>query len=166
MPSAQRKSKGRGLAGEDVEENMITENVSRDIGEAEESHTKSHTRSVFSSDASLRKVASWGAVIGAIGLGSFLALFLAIQAFHPTDPNTNWMIAQFKQHFAATIGIPLSALSAFCIVTLLRATTGPIEIESRFINFRGASGPIIFWILCFIVTFIGVKDLWGLSQCP
>jgi hypothetical protein len=145
---------------------MSTENISRDIAEAEESHTKSHTGSVFSSDAGLRKVASWGAVLGAIGLGSFLALFLAIQTFNPTDPHTSWIITQFKQRFAATIGIPLSALAAFCVVTLLRATTGPIEIESRFIKFRGASGPIIFWILCFIVIVIGVKLLWGLSQCP
>ncbi len=145
---------------------MSSENISRDIVEAEEPSTKFHSRSVFSSDVKLRRLASWGAVLGAMALAFFLAIFLMKQTFKPTDPNTSWIIDQFKQHFAATIGIPLSALSAFCVVILLRATTGPIEIESQFIKFRGASGPIIFWILCFIAIVIGVKLLWGVSPCP
>lgn len=146
---------------------MSTEDVSRDTLDTDEAaHTKPHLRGVYASDVKLRRVASWGAVLGAIALGGCLALVLMIQVLKPTDPNTSWIIAEFKQHFAATIGIPLAALSAFCIVTLLRATTGPIEIESQFVKFRGASGPIIFWILCFIAIVIGMKFLWGLSPCP
>ena len=145
---------------------MSTEDISKDKIDIDEPHTKLHSRSVFHSDVKLRKVASWGTVLGTLVLGGFLSTFLLIQTFKPTDPNTNWLITQLKQHFAATVGIPLSALLAFCIVTLLRATTGPIEIESTFIKFRGASGPIIFWILCFIVIIIGVKLLWMLSPCP
>jgi hypothetical protein len=98
-----------------------------------------------------------------MALACFFATFLMKECFKPTDPGASWIITQFKQHFAATIGIPLSALSAFCVVVLLRATTGPIEIESKFIEFRGASGPIVFWILCFLAIIFGVKVLWGLS---
>ena|ERR1700730_12330800 len=145
---------------------MSTENVSKDTVEAEETTlTKSHAKGLYSSDVELRRVASWGAVLGTIALGGCLALVLMIQVLRPTDPNTSWIISEFKQHFAATIGVPLSALAAFCVVTLLRATTGPIEIESQFIKFRGASGPIIFWILCFIAIVIGMKLLWGLASC-
>ena len=139
---------------------MSTEDISRGIVEAEKSFTKSPTRNVFSSDVKLRKFASWGAVLGAMALACFFAIFLVNECFNPTKLGTNWLVDQFNQHFAATIGIPLSALVAFCVVILLRVTTGPIELESKFIEFRGASGPIIFWILCFIATFIGVKVLW------
>jgi hypothetical protein len=138
---------------------MSTEDISKDKIDMEEP-------SVFHSDIKLRKIARWGTVLGTLVLGGFLSTFLLIQTFKPINPNTNWLITQLNQHFAATIGIPLSALLAFCIVTLLRATTGPIEIGSEFIKFRGASGPIIFWILCFIVIIIGVKLLWMVSPCP
>jgi hypothetical protein len=88
-----------------MEGNMSNENVSRDTVEAEgTTHTKSHSKGVYSSDVELRRVASWGAVLGAIALGGCLALVLMIQVLKPTDPHTSWIIAEFKQHFAATIG--------------------------------------------------------------
>lgn len=129
---------------------------------AEEPH-EHRTRNTFSSEPRLRRFASWSAVLGAIGAASYFAIFMAIQTLKPSDPNSSWIITQFKQNFAATLGIPLSALTAFCVVTLLRATTGPIEIEMKGLKFSGASGPIIFWILCFLVIVIGVKLLWGLG---
>jgi hypothetical protein len=150
-----------------VEGNMSNENVSRKATEPEIMRdTKSHSHSVYSSDLTLRRVASWGGVLGAIALGCCLAVVLIIQMIKPSDPNHSWIIAEFKQHFAATIGIPLSALAAFCVVTLLRATTGPIEVESQVIKFHGASGPIIFWILCFVAIVGGVKLLWAAHTCP
>lgn len=145
------------------EENMSGENIptGTDKAEAEELHAKSYARNMFGSDVKLRKVATWGAVLGAMFLGGFAAIFLIIQTFKPTKPADNWLITQFNNHFAATIGIPLSALAAFCVVILLRATTGPIEVDSKVIKFHGASGPIIFWILCFIAIVWGVHVLWG-----
>jgi|GEM_PF-1163615 len=133
--------------------------------EAPKPTSEHHAKSTYSADARLRKFASWAAVIGAMAMVAYFAIFMMLQTLKPGDPENSWIINQFRQNFAATLAVPLSAVAAFCIVTLLRVTTGPIEIEAQGIKFSGASGPIIFWILCFIVIVFGVKILWGLSPC-
>ena len=141
---------------------MSNENVTTESLESQQlSYTQSDSHGFYDSEVKLRRLASWGAVLGALVLGCCLAVVLISQIIQPAEPEANWLIAKFKEHFAGTIGIPLSALSAFCVVTLLRVTTGPIEIESQLIKFRGASGPIILWILCFVAIVGGVKLLWG-----
>jgi len=140
-----------------------TDDLENIIDEVPKTTGEHPARSTYGSDARLRKFASWSAVLGAMAFAFYFGLFLVMQTLRPSDPTSSWIITQFKEHFAATIGIPLSALSAFCVVTLLRATTGPIEIEAQGVKFTGASGPIIFWMLCFIVIVIGAKLLWGLG---
>ncbi len=65
-----------------------------------------------------------------------------------------------KQQYGATIGMPMSAIAAFCIVTLLRATSGPIEFEALGFKFRGASGPIVMWFVCFLSMIFAMWLLW------
>lgn len=127
--------------------------------------SEQHDRGTYAADARLRKFASWTAVIGAMAMVGYFGVFMMLQTLSPGDPESSWILNQFRQNFAATLAIPLSAVAAFCIVTLLRVTTGPIEIEAQSIKFTGASGPILFWIMCFIVIIFGVKMLWGLSAC-
>jgi hypothetical protein len=145
----------------DVSEKPDSENIDATAKTAREHHASG----IYGSDARLRKFASWAAVLGAMAMVSYFAIFMKLQTLKPADPETSWIINQFRQNFAATLAIPLSAVAAFCIVTLLRVTTGPIEIEAQGVKFSGASGPIIFWILCFMVIVFGVKILWGLSAC-
>lgn len=64
------------------------------------------------------------------------------------------------EHFAATLGIPLSAITAACLVFLLKSTTGPIEFEFMGFKFRGASGPIVLWVVCFLAMIFGLWLLW------
>jgi hypothetical protein len=149
------------MSATDVSEKPESENMDETLKAASEHHA----RGIYASDARLRKFASWAAVLGAMAMVSYFAIFMLIQTLRPGNPETSWIINQFRQNFAATLAVPLSAVAAFCIVTLLRVTTGPIEVEAQGIKFSGASGPIIFWILCFIVIVFGVKILWGLSPC-
>ncbi len=53
------------------------------------------------------------------------------------------------------VGIPLSTFIALFIVLFLRYAAGPIEIEGFGVKFRGASGPIILWIICFLAVTYG-----------
>ena len=64
------------------------------------------------------------------------------------------------EHPAAMIGLPLCALAALCLVLLLRSTSGPIEFEAVGLKFKGASGPIIMWVVTYLAMVASVKLLW------
>lgn len=64
------------------------------------------------------------------------------------------------EHFGATIGLPLAALTSLGLVLLLRFSAGPIEFEGFGFKFKGASGPLIFWILSFLAFTTAIKLLW------
>jgi hypothetical protein len=64
-------------------------------------------------------------------------------------------------HFPALAGLPMGAVLAFIIVTLLPANYGNIEIQAWGIKLKGASGPIILWLACFIVIAgAAIRLLW------
>jgi hypothetical protein len=67
------------------------------------------------------------------------------------------------RHFAATIGLPAAAAGAFVIIAVIRQTDGPLEFEALGVKFRGASGPIILWVLCFAAMAAGIWLLWPSS---
>lgn len=65
-----------------------------------------------------------------------------------------------KEHASAAIGLPFATIAAFMLVSILQVTTGKIEFEGLGFKFRGASGPIVLWIACFIVFVISIRLLW------
>ncbi len=72
----------------------------------------------------------------------------------------NWVSGIVQNHFAATIGLPLAAIAALCLVILLGFTDGPIEFSGLGFNFKGAAGPIVLWVLCFLAIAVAIKALW------
>ena len=64
------------------------------------------------------------------------------------------------EHFGATVGLPLTAISALGLVLLLGFSAGPIEFEGLGFKFKGASGSIIFWVLSYLVLAGTIKLLW------
>ena len=65
-----------------------------------------------------------------------------------------------KEHTQAAVGLPIAAVTAFLLVSVLQVTFGKIEFEGIGFKFRGASGPVVLWIACFIAMVIGIKLLW------
>ena len=61
---------------------------------------------------------------------------------------------------AATIGVGISAITAFCLVASLEISRGPIEFEALGFKFKRASGPVVLWVFCFLVMIHGVWLLW------
>lgn len=66
----------------------------------------------------------------------------------------------FLLHFSALVGLPCAALAALCIVMFLEHSLGAIEFEGAGFKFRGASGPIVLWIFCFLAIVTAIKLLW------
>ena len=113
---------------------------------------------------SLRKWITWAAVVGTAMWAGCFFVFLIYQSIVGSNTSDNWFIRMVQEHPAATIGIAMSAVTAFCLVAILEVSRGPIEFEALGFKFRGASGPVILWILCFLVMIFGVWFLWDKSS--
>lgn len=59
------------------------------------------------------------------------------------------------------VGTPLAIITAYCLVSLLKVTNGPVEFEAVGFKFRGASGPIVLWVFCFLAIGTMFHLLWG-----
>ncbi|MBB2961905.1 hypothetical protein [Methylobacterium sp. R2-1] len=54
------------------------------------------------------------------------------------------------KNFPIIIGLPFAFLAAFIVIALLRQGDGPLEFKGFGFEFKGASGEIILWLLCFL----------------
>ncbi len=104
-----------------------------------------------------RRIVVWLAIAGALTAAVLFAvpLYLALWAREP------WMIKLVSAHFSAFVGLPSAALLSLILVIILEATFEPIDMDFRgFAHFRGASGPIVLWVFCFLATAVALKLLW------
>ena len=70
------------------------------------------------------------------------------------------LVVLAKDHAAAMIGIPWSGGAAFIVVLVLRTSFGAINFNVLGAEFKGASGPIVMWVFCFLVEVSAIKLLW------
>ena len=70
------------------------------------------------------------------------------------------LVAIARDHAPAIIGIPWAGGAAFIVVLVLRTSFGAVEFKVLSVEFRGASGPIVMWVLCFLVEIIAIKALY------
>jgi hypothetical protein len=54
--------------------------------------------------------------------------------------------------------------AALCLVIVLENTSGPIEFEGLGFGFKGASGPLVLWCLCFLVMTAAIKAVWATGR--
>jgi hypothetical protein len=109
-----------------------------------------------SSEDRLRIVMAWLAVVGTAFLGVSAFTLVLWRGFR----DQAW-VSTAQQHFAAVIGLPMSAIAALFIVLVLRIASGPIEVELGPLKFKGAAAPVVFWLICFIAIALMIKLLWA-----
>ena len=112
---------------------------------------------VSSSNPVIRQVVTWLCLVaGPVLVG--VSYFPIIRAALQQQP---WLLATFKEHYAAIFGLPSAALLSFILVIVFEARFDNIEMEIfNVVKFRGASGPIILWVLCFLSIASAIKLLW------
>ena len=108
-------------------------------------------------DSRLKTLTAWLIVVA---LGSFTAVFLFGAVVTITSAQGAWLMEIAQQHFAATIGLPFAALASLSLVLILEFRAGKIEFEGFGFKFRGASGPIILWVISFLAIATAIKLLW------
>lgn len=65
-----------------------------------------------------------------------------------------------RDHAPAVIGVPWSGGAAFIVVLVLRTSFGAIDFKILGVEFKGASGPIVMWVFCFLVEILAIKTLY------
>lgn len=70
------------------------------------------------------------------------------------------LIVLANAHAQAIIGVPWAGGAAFIVVLVLRTSFGAINFKVLGTEFKGASGPIVMWVLCFLVEVSAIKALW------
>lgn len=67
------------------------------------------------------------------------------------------------EHLVSVIGLPCAAISSLVLVLVLRTVAGNVEFKVLGFEFKGASGPIIMWILCFLAMTLAITKTWDLT---
>jgi len=56
--------------------------------------------------------------------------------------------------------VTFAASLALMLVLLLNFTLGPIEFNGLGFSFKGASGPVVLWVLCFLAIIAGLSVIY------
>jgi hypothetical protein len=103
----------------------------------------------------VRRVAHWLVLVGGIIFGGAFIVGGALSMLMNTA-----VFEVALEHFAATVGLPSAAIAALCLVLFLESASGPIEFEGLGFKFKGASGPIVLWVFCFLAITAAIRLLW------
>jgi len=138
--------------------NQTLDKIPDDFGGLHSTEISLHQ--IDSVDLRFRRISQWAAV-GGTGIATiFFFFFLVWHIINPTHSD-GWLISIIHSQYAATIGVPLSAIAAFSIVTILNViSNGEIEFSFIGFTFKGASGPVILWVICFLAIIFGFHILW------
>ena len=103
-----------------------------------------------------RSIAGWLIFLGAGLYSALLLIFIAYNLWR----EESFIIELVEAHFAALVGLPLAGMGSMCVVMLFKYTSGPIEFKAIGFEFRGASGPVVLWIFCFLAITGAIAILW------
>jgi hypothetical protein len=101
-----------------------------------------------------RQLINVGIAIVALGGTGTVILLLWLNRF---DPVVTDLVVK---NFAAIIGLPFAFIAAFVVVALFRQGDAPMEFKGFGLEFKGASGEVVLWVLCFLSISGGIKLLW------
>jgi hypothetical protein len=105
----------------------------------------------------LRRVMGWSIVFAGTGFVSWFGYEVFFGSLRDI------VFGMARQHYVTVVGLPCSGLGALFIVLLLRNVAGAVQFRVLTLEFKGASGPIIMWILCFLSLTLAMVKTWDLT---
>ncbi len=136
--------------------------------QADEHMTAGQERRTRTAELSEKRAARLMTIL-ALYVAPAVLLFFVLGQSASSNPAMRWLSVGdsrlisaeiLRQHFAAVVGLPAAGILALWIVTILRSQSGPIEFEAAGLRFRGASGPVVLWVLCFLAIAVAIRLLW------
>jgi hypothetical protein len=94
--------------------------------------------------------------------GAGIAIFAAVYFFRVAwlaIHEAFWKDLALK-HFPAMVGLPAAALAATFLILTFEAVSGEVEFKALGVEFKGASGPIVLWVVCFLSIAVAIRLLW------
>lgn len=73
---------------------------------------------------------------------------------------TDFYSSLVLHNYLVFFGMPYAAFFAYFMVITLESGRGPIEVELSGLKFKGAAGPLIFWLLIFLSVQFGFHLFW------
>jgi hypothetical protein len=112
---------------------------------------------VSASPSLVRRTVTWLC----IAFGPVLSVVTYYPLIQATLQHQQWIYTIFREHYDVIFGLPSASLLSFMLVVVFEARFDKIEMEiAGLVKFKGASGPIVLWILCFFSIVTAVKLLW------
>ncbi len=108
--------------------------------------------------ARMRLLFTYYAIGSTCAFGLVMAFIIAYIVF--TSGREGDFVALMVRYPGSMLGVPFCTMMALLIVLLLRTVEGPIEFSAFGISFKGASGPILMWVICFAALAWATKYLW------
>jgi hypothetical protein len=128
-------------------------------GRSEVHHARASGTEPVSSgtDPRLKRYVNWTLFAGAAIYGAFHTGFVIWHVVRDTER----LRSLVYDHYAALVGLPFAGFGALCLVLLLESRSDqPIEFKVVSLEFKGASGPIVLWMLCFFSIALAMKLTW------
>ena len=63
-------------------------------------------------------------------------------------------------HVRAVVGIPIAAISSFCVLLVFEVRAGQVEFEALGFKFHGGAGPAVIWVFSFLAFVAAIRLLW------
>ena len=97
-----------------------------------------------------------------IGSALFLALlvvpiFMRLMLFVGGD---NALAQIIQKQTPAMLVVPWAGGAAMIVVLLFKPVFGEMEFKALGFKFKGASGPVVLWVLCFLAETLAIRTLW------
>ena len=90
-----------------------------------------------------------------------------IGALYPSALPDSWLLQMIQAQPAGTLGLAMGAISAFSVVAVLDVfARDPIEIRFFQFELKGAAGPVVLWVVCFLAFIAATKVLWLVPDAP
>ena len=96
-------------------------------------------------------------IIGVLILVLFIAGLLVLLFTGWNSPDVRSLV---MDHFRTIVALPAAGIFALLIVSIFQVTSGNIEFEALGLKLKGAAGPILMWIIAYIVIVASVHLLW------
>jgi hypothetical protein len=102
-----------------------------------------------------------------IAISLFLAMLGApifmMYLLYQNDPD-NGLTQLIRTNPQAWLGIPWAGGAALVVVLLFKPLFGEMEFKAIGIEFKGSSGPVVLWVLCFAAEVAGIVALYSAKQ--
>ena len=113
---------------------------------------------VETESAQPHKPAKGGYIVGFLLLFIYAA-FLLLTFFL----RGGFLLDLLRDHYVFFVGLPIAALVSFVIVSSFETIRGDIQFELAGIKFKGASGPIIMWVLVYASIVVSFSLTWPIK---